>query len=522
VRKITVLDTTLRDGLQSEDISLSLSDKLNIVRVLDDFGIQYIEAGYPYSNPADLQFFKEVKKIKLKHAKLAAFGSTRRKNIKAEEDAALAALLNAETPTVTVFGKSVALHVEEVLRVSLQENLDMIYDTVRFLKAGGKEVIFDAEHFFDGYAGDKVYALKAVDAALSAGADIICLCDTNGGFLPRAVYDTVKEVTSARKNAVFGIHAHNDSACAVANTLTAAEAGALHIQGTFIGYGERCGNADLSSVLPGLALKLKIDGGWDLAKLTDAATEIAEFSNVSLDARRPYSGRSAFAHKAGVHADGVLKNPLAYEHIDPAAVGNKRRFLISATAGKSLVYEKIKDFAPNLAKNGAELDGIVTKIKEMEGLGYLYEAAEASLELLVKKELGLKKKYFNVKFYKSIGEFPVAEGELAATATVKVEVGGKSEMTAASGRGPVNALDLALRKALSVFYPAIGQMHLTDYKVRVLEQEQNAATAAKVRVLIESADGKNSWTTVGVSDDIIEASLAALIDSIEYKLSREQ
>jgi len=515
-KKLSILDTTLRDGLQGEDVSLSANDKLAIVKLLDDFGVNFIEAGNPFSNPKDLQFFEEAKSLKLTNAKLTAFGSTVRKNTKAQDDAGLKALLAADTEIVTVFGKTSLLHVNEVLRVSPEENLRMIRETVEYLAGKNRRVIFDAEHFYDGYSLDKDYAQKALSTAAEAGAFVLCLCDTNGGALPQQIFDVTKKIVNLYPNLEIGIHTHNDSGCAVANTLAAVDSGASHIQGSFTGFGERCGNAELCSVIPNLILKMKKECDVDLSKLTFTATAISERANLKLENNKPYVGKSAFTHKGGMHIDAVLKNTASFEHVSPETIGNKRRFLVSEIAGRGLVFEKIKLFYPELDKNSPEIDAIVAKLKEMESFGYQFEAADASFELMVAGVLGRRKKFFNLKFYKTMGEFPVTEGELSASATIKVEVDGKTELTAATGDGPVNALDLALRKALTVFYPAISDMHLTDYKVRVIDQNMN--TAAKVRVLIESTDREKVWTTIGVSENIIEASLTALIDSIEYKL----
>jgi len=514
--KISVLDTTLRDGLQSEDVSLSVNDKINIVELLDGFGVNFIEAGNPFSNPKDVQFFEEVKCLKLTNAKLTAFGSTVRKHTKPEDDAGLNALLAVGTEVVTIFGKSSILHVNEVLRVSPDENLRMIRETVEYLVRMNRLVIYDAEHFYDGHALDKDYAEKTLAAASDAGAFVLCLCDTNGGTLPKEIFDITKRITGLYPNVEIGIHAHNDSGCAVANTIAAVESGATHVQGTFTGFGERCGNAELCSVIPNLVFKKKKECDADLSKLTVTATAISERANLKLENNKPYVGESAFTHKGGMHIDGVLKYTSSFEHINPETVGNKRRLLVSEVSGRGVVFEKIKTYYPELDKTSPELDAIVAKLKEMESFGYQFEAADASFELMVAGVLGRRKKFFNLKFYKTMGEFPVAEGELSASATIKVEVDGKNELTAATGHGPVNALDLALRKALTVFYPAISDMHLTDYKVRVIDQ--NKDTAARVRVLIESTDKEKVWTTIGVSENIIEASLTALIDSIEYKL----
>ncbi|MDR1733931.1 MAG: citramalate synthase [Oscillospiraceae bacterium] len=518
--KISVLDSTLRDGAQGVDISFSVNDKIAIAKTLDAFGVDYIEAGNPGSNPKDMEFFSLARELDLKNAKLCAFGSTRRKGIPAEQDANLRALLCANTPAVTVFGKASLLHVHEILGVSPEENLRMIDESIRFLKENGKEVIFDAEHFFDGYALDAVYAAAVLSAAAAAGADILCLCDTNGGTLPLGIHETVKRLHKDFPAAFFGIHTHDDIGCAIASSLLAVDAGAAHIQGTFIGFGERCGNADLSGILPTLALKSRNEITGDISQTASAARKIAQIANVSIPAGKPYIGKNAFSHKAGMHIDGVLKNSSSFEHIDPALVGGERRFMLSEVAGRGSILEKIRPYAPHITKDDPLLGEIVAALKELEYQGYQFEGAEAGFELLTKKLLGTAKPHFRLVLYKITGEFPPLEGEFPSTALIKVEVDGQYETTAAQGCGPVHALDSALRKALLVFYPQLAEMKLTDYKVRVLDEK--AATAAKVRVLIESADDAGTWTTIGVSDDIIEASLKALMDSIEYKLSKAE
>lgn len=514
---VEILDSTLRDGAQGEGISFSVSDKLNIVKALDAYGVDYIEAGNPGSNPKDLEFFDKVSKLNLKNSKLCAFGATRRKGIRPEEDVNIQSLLKANTPVVVIFGKSWDLHVEEILKATLEENLEIVKDTVEYLKSKGKEVFFDAEHFFDGYRANPDYALAVLKAALDGGADLLCLCDTNGGCMPDYVYGVTKKVKETFKNARIGIHCHNDAGCATANTMLAVKAGATHVQGTFIGFGERCGNADLSIIIPNLKLKYNYECSGKLDMLYTISRSIAEISNVQIDSNRPFIGSSAFAHKAGMHIDGVLKMPMSFEHIDPQAVGNKRKFLASEVSGRGAIIEKVKSICPHLTKDCPETSLILEKLKEMEHFGYQFEAADASFELMVKRLLGSHKSHFTLDFYKTIGEFPAPNGEMQSSATIRVTVDGQEEMTASMGKGPVHALDQALRKALSVFFPVIKTIRLTDYKVRVLDQEMT--TAAKVRVLIESTDNKQTWTCVGVSNDIIEASLIALIDSIEYKLS---
>ncbi|MBP5233355.1 MAG: citramalate synthase [Planctomycetes bacterium] len=515
--RVTVLDTTLRDGAQGANVSFSVADKLHVARVLDRFGVSYIEAGTPASNPKDEEFFRAARALKLGKAKLCAFGSTRRKDVAPAADPGLRALLAAATPVVSIFGKAWDWHVTEILRTSLAENLRMIGDSVRYLRRHGKEVLFDAEHFFDGYAANPDYAFAVVAAAAEAGAACVCLCDTNGGALPTPVFNAVRAAVEKFPGVRFGIHTHNDSGCAVANALVALEAGVTLVQGTFTGVGERCGNADLAAIVAGASLKKRRDCDGDLSQLCATAAEIAEIANLMIPGNAPYIGQDAFAHKAGMHVDGVLKSPATFEHVAPEAVGNHRRFLVSEIAGRRQVMEKIKALAPGLRKDAPELRAILARLKELESYGYQYEAADASFELMVRKIIGKYRKRFTLVFYKTIGEFPHPGDEMPASAIVKVEVGGKTEMAAASGNGPVNALDGAFRKALSAFYPEIAAVRLTDYKVRVLEE--NAATAAKVRVLIEHADGVRTWNTVGVSSDIIEASMTALTDAVEYKLA---
>lgn len=518
-RHIEILDSTLRDGAQGEGISFSVSDKLNILKCLDKFGVDFIEAGNPGSNPKDMDFFRQAKSLKLQNAKLCAFGSTCRRDCEPEDDANIKALLEAETEAVSIFGKAWDLHVREILKITLEENLCIVKKSVEYLKTKGKYVIFDAEHFFDGYKADKNYALEVLRAAYESGADTLTLCDTNGGTLPNEIYTITKEVKAAFPDAKLAIHCHNDTGCAVANSIVAVEAGACQVQGTFIGIGERCGNADLSVVIPNLKLKAGYDCGGELESLFTVTRLIAEIANTQIENNRPYVGNSAFAHKGGMHIDGVLKVSRSFEHIDPALVGNKRKFLLSEISGRSTLLKKAAAIAPELKKDSPEATMILEKLKELEHYGYHFEAADASFELLVKRILGKFKQHFKLVLYRTMGEFPVPEGGMPATATIKVEVDGREEIAAAMGNGPVNALDIALRKALLVFYPSISEMDLKDYKVRVLEE--NSSTAARVRVLIESSDGKHSWTTVGVSNDIIEASIIALVDSIEYKLSNE-
>lgn len=516
MRNIEILDSTLRDGAQGEGISFSVTDKLGIVKTLDELGVAYIEAGNPSSNPKDLEFFSEVKKLKLKNSVLTAFGATKKAKIKASDDEGLKALVGADTQAVSIVGKACVSNIKNVLGVSKEENLEMISETVSYLKSLNKFVIFDAEHYFDGFLEDDEYALRVIDAAVNAGADRLVLCDTNGGRLPDEIMRIVFETRKPNLNVEFGIHFHNDSGCAVANTFMAVGLGISHVQGTLNGIGERCGNAELSSVIAGLSLKQKkncIKG--DLKFLREASLKIAEISNINLSSRAPYVGESAFAHKGGMHIDGVLKNASSFEHINPSEVGNIRRFLTSEVAGKHAVTKKIQKFLPDIKSDSPLIEKVVKKLKEQEHLGYQYEAADASFELLILEAIGRFKPHFKLDMYKTTGEFPAPDGEMSANALLKIKVDGKTETAGSVGNGPVHALDNALRKALSVFYPEIAGVHLIDYKVRVLTAE---ATAAKVRVLIESTDGEKVWTTVGVSTDIIEASFLALKDSIEYIL----
>jgi 2-isopropylmalate synthase len=517
VQKLEMFDTTLRDGAQTEGISFSVSDKLAIVKTLDEFGVSYIEAGNPGSNPKDMEFFMAAADLKLQNAKLVAFGSTKRKGIRVEDDSNVMSLLQANTSCIAIFGKSWDLHVTEILCTTLEENLNCVSETVRFFKDKGKEVIFDAEHFFDGYRHNPDYALSVLDAAVKGGADVLVLCDTNGGTLPLQVYDIVKTVCDQFPGMRVGMHCHNDTGCAVANSVLGVEAGAVHVQGTFTGIGERCGNADLSIIIPNLQLKRGyqcISG--NLEKLCDTEIKIADIANLLVPNFKPYVGESAFAHKGGMHIDGVDKVSHSFEHINPALVGNSRRFLLSEVSGKKAVLLKIKDIAPELTKDSPETTMILDKLKELEHEGYQFEAADASFELMVKKVIGKFKSHFDLNMYKASSESPAPEGEMNSNAMIKIKVDGSAETTAAVGNGPVHALDEALRKALCVFYPELANVHLIDYKVRVLETGH--ATGSRVRVLIESTDGHSKWITVGVSTDIIQASFAALVDSLEYKL----
>ncbi|PIQ86349.1 MAG: citramalate synthase [Candidatus Omnitrophica bacterium CG11_big_fil_rev_8_21_14_0_20_45_26] len=518
MKKIQIYDTTLRDGTQGEGVSLSLNDKLMLAKHLDGFGVDFIEGGWPGSNPKDMGFFKEAKKIKFKHAKIAAFGSTRRANMKVTQDDQVKLLLEAGTKVVTIFGKSWDFHVKEVFKTSLKENLNMIHDTVSFLKSKKKFVIYDAEHFFDGFFENQEYALKTIRAAAKAGADLICLCDTNGGMLPHQIAIAVKRIRKTVRTPI-GIHCHNDAAMGVPNSVAAVEHGAIQVQGTINGYGERCGNANLTSIIPILQLKLNLPVVSDrkLKQLSELSHYVAEVCNMPVRSNQPFTGQSAFAHKGGVHVNAMMKNRKTYEHINPVLVGNHTRFLVSELSGKSNVLLKAQELKIGLSKDRAETKAILQKIQELENEGYQFEAAEASFELLIKKETGRYKKYFEVLEVRVLDE-KKAEKAPVSEATVKVKVGSDIEHTTANGDGPVNALDKALRKALKRFYPVVEKIHLSDYKVRVVNSQ--AGTAAKVRVFIQFQDEKDTWSTVGVSENVIEASWNALVEAIEYKLMK--
>ncbi len=518
MRKIDIFDSTLRDGAQGEGISFSVDDKLKILQRLDDFGVAFAEAGNPGSNPKDLEFFKRAKTLKLKNTKLVSFGSTRRKGVSVENDDSITAILNTDTEYAAVFGKSWRLHTETILSVSPEENLLMISDTVSYLKQKGRKVIFDAEHFFDGYKDNPEFALTVLKTAEEAGAELIVLCDTNGGCFPDEIGSITEEAVKAAKIPI-GVHCHNDTGCAVACSIAAVKSGAVHVQGTFIGIGERCGNTNLSALIPDLQLKLGYGciPSESMEKLTETARYIAEIANVKLAGSMPYVGRNAFGHKGGMHADGVAKEPKSFEHIFPETVGNSRNFLLSEVSGKSTILSKLKSFDKKLDKSSRETVRILEKLKELESLGYQFEAAGASFELLVLKELGRFQPFFHIEHFHVISTQSYGTKEInKANAMVKIKVGNRFEITADEGDGPVNAIDKALRKALEVFYPQLRKAHLVDYKVRVIAAGDS--TAAITRVLIESTDGEKVWTTVGASKDIIDASLKALLDSIEYFL----
>lgn len=519
MKQIKIFDTTLRDGSQGAGISFSVEDKIKIAQALDEFGISYIEGGWPGSNPKDEEFFKLMKN-KLKNSKLVAFGSTRKKNCKVEDDISLKKIISSGTKTAAIFGKSWDLHVKCALKTTNSENLKMIFDTVSFLKSKKFEVIYDAEHYFDGYIHNKEYALQTIKAAIDAGADYICLCETNGGVLPPYIDKIVKETGEIFPEIKFGIHAHNDCECAVANSIIAVEAGCEMVQGTINGIGERCGNANLCSIIPSLQLKGKYRcvPVRNLKNITTLSRYVDEIANLIPDDSQSYVGRSAFAHKAGIHVSAIEKNPETYEHINPKHVGNKRSVLVSDLSGKSNILSKAGELAINLKKDSDDLGKIIKAVKEKENDGYQYENADGSLFILTQKIENKYKDFFILKSYRVSVE-KTADGSIVSEATVKLDVNGKEEHTVSEGEGPVNALDNCLRKALIKFYPEIKNVLLTDFKVRVINSDAN--TAAKVRVLIETKDKKQSWGTIGVSENIIDACWQALSDSVEYKLLKK-
>ncbi|MCP4665706.1 MAG: citramalate synthase [Deltaproteobacteria bacterium] len=517
-RQIILYDTTLRDGTQGEQVTLSAEDKLRIARKLDEFGIPYVEGGWPGSNPKDARFFEMAKKESFKNTRLTAFGSTHRLKTRPEKDKSIQALLQADVASVTIFGKSWDLHALEILGVSLEDNVGLIHDTVSYLKSRGREVIYDAEHFFDGYKHNPVYARRTLKAAVEGGADSIVLCDTNGGAMPEEIGSIMGEVMPDL-GVTVGIHAHNDCGLALANSLAAVRSGATMVQGTTNGYGERCGNADLIAVIGNLQLKQGytcVPPGM-LGHLTELSRFVSEVANIPPWNQRPFVGKSAFAHKGGVHVSAIQKNPAAYEHTRPENVGNRRRVLVSDLSGKSNIDYKIKELDIQLGGNGCDSEKIVNKIKKLEDEGYQFDAAEGSLELLIKKASGAFVEPFTLESYRVTIEQD-RSGPSSSHATIKISVGGDEEITAAEGRGPVNALDNALRKALNKFFPQIKEMGLVDFKVRVIDGRD--ATAAKVRVQIESRDAREIWSTIGVSENVIEASWEALVDSVQYKLSK--
>ena len=511
MQKVTFYDTTLRDGTQGSGISFSVLDKLRVAERLDDFGIAYIEGGWPGSNPKDVAFFAEAAKRTWKQAKIAAFGMTRRRGMSVTKDAQVQLLLSAETPIVTIVGKSWRIHLEKVLEVSPAENLAMISETISYLRSKGRKVFYDAEHFFDGYADDPVYALKSLKVAQDAGASVLVLCDTNGGSLPGFIGKVVTEV--AKMGVAVGIHTHNDGGLAVANALAAMQAGASQIQGTINGYGERTGNCNLTTVIPTVELKMRIPSVPDLSGLKALSSFVDELANVPRDIRAPYVGEAAFKHKGGLHIHAVQKLSRSYEHVSPEKVGNRSSFALSDMSGRSNIFAKAEALGLPLKKDAPEVDAILEDIKKAEAAGYEYEAAEASFDLLVRRKLGQRTAIFDLKEYHCYFR-RMKRGADPCEATVKLLVNDKPEYTVAEGDGPVNALDAALRKALRRFYPWVNKIRLADYKVRIVDGA--SGTAARTRVhIVSEADGQK-WGTVGVSDNIIEASWQALVESIEY------
>jgi len=516
--EVEIYDTTLRDGSQGEGINFSVADKLRIAERIDAFGIHYVEGGFPGANPKDIEFFQQAKRRKFKFSRLAAFGATRRKHVAVEDDEQVRLLLEAETPVVTIVGKTWLLHVREVLRATAEENLAMIGDTVRYLKDHGKYVIYDAEHSFDGFSDEPEYAMATWQAAEKAGAEFVVLCDTNGGRLPNEIA-RITALARGRLNTRIGIHTHDDIGLGVANALAGLEAGAVQVQGTINGYGERTGNCNLTSVIPNVALKLKKTcvPPASLAKLKELSQFVDEIANVRHNPRLPWVGSAAFSHKGGQHVNAVQKIARSYEHVDPSSVGNKRTVLISDLAGKSNIVMKAQELGFKINNDTPELKSILARIKDLEHQGYEYEAAEGSLALLIRKILKHQEAPFNVVAYHVSMRRDGMESVVEAT--VKVRVGDKVAHTVAEGDGPVNALDSALRGALTQFYPRVRKVRLTDYKVRILDSA--TGTAAKTRVLIQSTDGSQEWGTVGVNDNIIEASLQALVDSMEFTLLKK-
>ncbi len=522
MRTIQIYDTTLRDGTQGEGVSLSLYDKLQITRRLDEIGVDFVEGGYPLSNEKDVEYFQRVRELGLRHAKVCAFGMTRRRGIGAAADPGMQALLASETPVCTIVGKTWDFHVTDVLRATLDENIEMIADSIRFLAAAGREVFYDAEHFFDGWKANREYAARTIRAAAEAGARTVVLCDTNGGTLPEEIAEITRQAAECLQplSVPVGIHCHNDCELAVANSLAAVDAGAVQVQGTINGVGERCGNADLISVIANLGLKKKgyqVLGGRSLEHLTELSRYVYETANLNLRNTQPFVGHSAFAHKGGMHVHAVNRASSTYEHIDPALIGNERRILVSELSGRSNIAALTVKH--KLRQDRDLMDRILAEVVRLENRGYQFEAAEASFDLLVKRCAGTFVPHFQlVKYHVEVAADP--QREIVTEATVKLDVRGDVRHEVAEGDGPVNALDAALRKALNGRYPSLNRMHLVDYKVRVVNSE--AGTAARIRVFIESRDEQDVWGTVGVSENIIEASWLALLDAVEYKLYKDQ
>ncbi len=519
-QQVELYDTTLRDGMQQEGMSVSVEEKVRIALKLDELGIDVIEGGFPSSNPKEVEFFRRMEREKLATARLAAFGMTRRKGVPADEDEALRVLADAFTGTVTIVGKTWGLHLSKVLRVSHAENLRMIEESIEFLLRQGKRVVYDAEHFFDAWRDDAAYALQCARTAAEAGAEVVCLCDTNGASLPPFVADVTGEVVSALQVPV-GVHVHNDGDCAVANSLVAVDRGALQVQGTINGYGERCGNANLVSIIPALKLKMGLDVVSDeqLALLSETAHFVSDVVNISIAAHQPYVGKAAFAHKGGMHVAAVEHAPQTFEHIDPASVGNEQRILVSELSGKATVLRHARDLGLTVDGDDARIGKLLKHLKDQEHRGYHYEAADASLDLLLRDELAPHEPLFRLESFRVIVE-KREDGKAVVEATIKVHVGGERIISTAEGNGPVNALDSALRQAITQKYPHLSDIELVNYKVRILDETKG--TGAKTRVLLDASDGEDTWGSIGVSENIIEASWEALVDSIEYGMVRSQ
>ncbi len=518
-RQVQLYDTTLRDGMQQEGMSVSVEEKVRIALKLDELGIGFIEGGFPASNPKEMEFFRRMRDERLATAELVAFGMTRRKGVPAEADDNLRVLAEVFTPTVTIVGKTWGLHLSKVIRVSRDENLRMIDESVRFLTAQGKSVVYDAEHFFDAWRDDREYALRCVTAAAEAGAAVLCLCDTNGASLPPLVADVVREVTAALGGALVGVHVHNDGDCAVANSLVAVEAGARHVQGTVNGYGERCGNANLISIIPALKLKMGYDVVSDdqLRRLTETSHFVADVVNAAIWAHAPYVGRSAFAHKGGLHVAAVEKAPETFEHVDPGSVGNEQRVVISELSGKGAVIRRAHELGLQIEGDDARVAMVLKRLKAREHEGYHYEAADASFDLLLREELAPHDPLFRLESFRVIVE-KREDGKAVVEATIKVHVGDERIISTAEGNGPVNALDTALRQAIVGKYPHLADIELVNYKVRILDETKG--TGAVTRVLLDASDGEESWGSIGLSENIIEASWEALVDSIEFGMLR--
>ncbi|HZQ08870.1 MAG TPA: citramalate synthase [Anaerolineae bacterium] len=515
MKSIQIYDTTLRDGTQREGLALTASDKLKVAQLLDDLGVAYIEGGWPGSNPKDVEFFQRAKTLNLKNARIAAFGSTMRVGARPEDDANILALIEAETPVCTVVGKTWTLHVEQVLRTTQQENLRLIRESLAYLKSKGREVIYDAEHFFDGFRANPEYALATLNAAREGGADSITLCDTNGGSLPWQIQDAVNVVRGRFPNAVIGIHTHNDGELAVANTLAAVQVGATQVQGTINGYGERCGNANLCAIIPDLEIKMGYQAlpEGNLEKLTVVARSVAEIANIAPDEFAAYVGRNAFAHKGGIHVAAQRRNAMAYQHIDPMWVGNSTHVVVSELSGRGNLLSKADELSLKLDERDPRVARVLQQIKDKESQGYHFEGADASVELLLLRAAPDYSPPFELIDYMTVVEHRQGRG-MVAEASIKLRVKGEIVHTAAEGNGPVNAMDIATRKALASYYPALNDFSLVDYKVRILDG--HAATGATTRVLIDTANHQRRWSTVGASTNIIDASWLALQDAIEY------